>query len=178
MLLEDDGGGQRRFQAMCRMVLEHTAKCALRGPFRWRLGVVGKRVEEALDLARCAEPRDDSSFAGGKGRPGWPHGTDRRRAAGGQRACLNASVSSGTVHSFPVNIDRSVPSDADHRGAQVVRHIVRTRALSDDRYAQLRGERLMASGSPVANCQTPDLAPTSLARVRQAPPAYRMPDRS
>ncbi len=57
VLLEDDRGRQRRFQAVGHAAGDHAAERAQAGPVRRRLHVVGQLVQEALDGRRRAESR-------------------------------------------------------------------------------------------------------------------------
>ena len=59
MLLEDDGGGQGRFEAMRRVMTDDAPEGALRGPAAWFL-VVRQLVEVLLDGARRPQPRDQA----------------------------------------------------------------------------------------------------------------------
>ena len=58
VLLQDDGGGQRRLQAMRGVMPDDAAKASQRGAARRRLGVVGQCVQPALHVIRRLQPRD------------------------------------------------------------------------------------------------------------------------
>ena len=64
MLLEHRRREERRLEAMRGVMPHDAAKTAQRGAARRRLGVVGKRVQIALNRERRAQPRDQPSLGG------------------------------------------------------------------------------------------------------------------
>ena len=59
MAFEDDRGGQRRLQAMHRVMRNDPAKAAKRRAPGGRLGVVGQPVQELLNERRRPQPADE-----------------------------------------------------------------------------------------------------------------------
>ncbi len=62
MLLEDDGGEERRLEAM-RAAVPHDSAEAAQGGAAVRLLVVGQPIEIALNIERRPQPRDQPSLA-------------------------------------------------------------------------------------------------------------------
>ena len=73
MLLQNDGGEERRFQTVRASVADHASEAAERGT-AVRFLVVGQPIQVTLHLEGCTEPVDEPTLASGKG-----HAVSRRR---------------------------------------------------------------------------------------------------
>ena len=170
VLLEHRGRKQRRLEAVRGAMPDDAAKAAQRGAARRRLGVVGKRVQVALNRERRAQPRDQPSL-----------GAVNRltlRSLRGRRSQLGDELRGRPVGSGVALGDPAVAVDDASCAA-----CGRSRPDSPPRRARASRSRLVAkrsisSRSPVTNVQTLRIGAELLRVLSSAPAACRSSDRS
>jgi hypothetical protein len=62
VLFEHRRGKKRRLETVRRVMADDAPEAAQRGAAGWRLGVVPKRIQVALDGERCAQPCDEPTL--------------------------------------------------------------------------------------------------------------------